>query len=252
MVMTQDLGGRKAVVTGAAQGLGRAIAERLEQAGASIVALDLPDRLDAIPPNWRAVAMDLAAPSAQDDLRNLADSLGPVSVLVANAGLVPPWRGIDALDAAEWQRVMAVNVWGVAISLGAFAAGLAASGHGSAVVMASINGYRAHPKQVLYTASKHAAIGVMRAAAQDLGPRGVRVNALAPGPIATDALVGRMALRAAAGGTPVAEAMADMAAGTMLGRFATPQDVANLACFLATDAAAALTGHVFPVEAGLI
>lgn len=252
MAMTKDLSGRTAVVTGAAQGLGWAIADRLAQAGARIVGLDLPDRLAQMPPAWQSMALDLTAPEAQEDLRRIAEALGPVSVVVANAGLVPPWRGVEELEAAEWQRVMTVNVWGVAITLGAFAGGLAASGHGSALVMASINGYRAHPRQVLYTASKHAAIGVMRAAAQDLGPRGVRVNALAPGPIATEALLDRMAQRAATGGPPVAEAMADLAAGTMLGRIATPQDVANLAHFLASDASAGMTGHVFPVEAGLI
>ncbi|WP_374433483.1 SDR family NAD(P)-dependent oxidoreductase [Tabrizicola sp.] len=252
MAMTHDLEGRTAVVTGAAQGLGRAIADRLAQAGARIVAVDLPDRLTLLPDIWEGVAVDLSASTAQDDLHGLASRLGPVSIVVANAGLVPPWRGVESLDAAEWQRVMTVNVWGVAITLGAFAAGLAASGHGSALVMASINGYCAHPKQVLYTASKHAAIGVMRSAAQDLGPRGVRVNALAPGPIATEALTDRMVMRAAAGGLPVADALAEMASGTMLGRIATPQDVANLAHFLAGDGAAGLTGHVYPVEAGLV
>lgn len=252
MAMSHDLKGRNAVVTGAAQGLGRAIADRLAEAGATIVAIDLKDRLDLLPQGWDGVAVDLSAPSAQDELSRLASRLRTVSVVVANAGLVPPWRGVENLDAAEWQRVMTVNVWGVAITLGAFGAALAASGHGSALVMASINGYRAHPKQVLYTASKHAAIGVMRSAAQDLGPRNVRVNALAPGPIATEALTTRMAMRAAAGGLPVADALADMASGTMLGRIATPQDVANLAHFLAGDGAAGLTGHVFPVEAGLV
>src|SRR5687767_2840476 len=95
---------------------------------------------------------------------------------------------------------MRLNVWAVASTLGAFAEGLSASGGGSAIVMASINGYRAHPKQVLYTASKHAVIGIMRSAALDLGPRGVRVNALAPGPVATGALRERIRARQAAGG----------------------------------------------------
>ena len=117
--------------------------------------------------------------------------------------------------------------------------------------MASINGYKAHPKQVLYSASKHAAIGVMRSAAQDLGPRGVRVNALAPGPIATAALTGRIAARHAAGGPSPETAFGGLAAETMLHRLATEADVANLAHFLCTDAAAGLTGHVYPVDAGL-
>ena len=95
------------------------------------------------------------------------------------------------------------------------------------------------------------AIGVMRSAAQDLGPRGVRVNALAPGPIANDALTGRIAARHAAGGPPVETALSGLAREAMLGRLATRVDVANLAHFLSSDAAAGLTGHVYPVDAGL-
>lgn len=251
MSVLQDLAGRTAVVTGAAGGLGRAIADRLAASGARIVAFDLPDALDALPPEWEGVALDLTDPTAAEQMQRVATRLGSVSVVVANAGLVPRWRGITELDAVEWQRVMAVNVWGVAITLGSFAEALATSGHGSGIVMASINGYRAHPKQVLYTASKHAVIGVMRAAAMDLGQKGVRVNALAPGPIATEALLSRITARHAAGGPAPEVALGALAAETMLGRMATQQDVANLAHFLASDAAAGLTGHVYPVEAGL-
>ncbi|MFN4130075.1 MAG: SDR family NAD(P)-dependent oxidoreductase [Paracoccaceae bacterium] len=251
MSVSQDLSGRTAVVTGAGGGLGRAIAHRLAASGAQIVALDLPHNLGDLTAGWEGIALDLADPAAADQMQHVAARLGPVSVVVANAGLVPPWRGVAELDAAEWHRVMTVNVWGVAITLGGFADALAASGHGSALVMASINGFRAHPKQVLYTASKHAAIGVMRAAAMDLGERGIRVNALAPGPIATDALVDRIVTRHAAGGPAPEVALAALAAQTMLGRMATMNDVANLAHFLASDAAAGLTGHVYPVEAGL-
>jgi NAD(P)-dependent dehydrogenase (short-subunit alcohol dehydrogenase family) len=251
MTVPQDLAGRTAVVTGAGRGLGHAIATRLAAAGASVVAVDLPAALAGVPAAWVAVPLDIALPSAQDALAALAGRLGPVGIVVANAGIVPPWRGVAELDDAEWAHVMRVNVWGVAITVGAFAGALAASGHGSAIVMASINGYRAHPRQVLYTATKHAAIGIMRAAAMDLGTRGVRVNALAPGPVATDALLGRIDARHDAGGPPRDEALAALAGGSMLGRLATPRDVANAAHFLASDASAGLTGAVLPVEAGL-
>lgn len=246
----QDLHRRRAVVTGGSRGLGRAIADRLAAAGASIVVVDLPGSV-AVPENWEFAPCDLAEPDAGDILRALAARLGSVSIVVANAGLVPPWRGVEELDAAEWQRVMTVNVFGVAITLGAFAGALAASGHGSAIAMASINGFSAHPKQVLYTASKHAVIGVMRAAAQDLGPRGVRVNALAPGPIATDALRQRLDARHADGGPAPADALAALSGQTMLRRLATAEDVAGVAHFLASDASAGMTGHVFPIEAGM-
>ena len=245
------LKGRLAVVTGAAHGLGRAIAERLSLAGADIVAVDLPDELASLPDGWSGEGIDLAKDEADGELSRLAERLGVVDVVIANAGLVPPWRGMDALDRHEWDRVMRVNVWGVAATIGAFATALESSGRGAVVAMASINGYTAHPKQVLYTASKHAVIGVVRAAALDFGPRGIRINALAPGPIATQALKDRVAARHAAGGPSLDDALRALAEDTALGRLATAQDVANAAHFLVSDASAGMTGVVLPVEAGL-
>ena len=251
MTIAQDLAGRHAVITGGAQGLGRAIAERLAASGAGITVVDQAHALNAVPDCWDATACDLGAPEAQGAMADLAAGLDRVDILVANAGLVPPWRGVAELDAAEWRRVMAVNVWGVAATLGAFAGALSSDNGGSAIVMASINGYRAHPKQVLYSASKHAVIGVMRAAALDLGPSGVRVNALAPGAIATDALLGRVAARHSAGGPDPDTVLNALAEETALRRMATDAEVAEVAHFLASDASSGMTGTVFPIEAGL-
>ncbi len=92
---------------------------------------------------------------------------------------------------------------------------------------------------------------VMRAAALDLGGSGVRVNALAPGPIATSALLERVSSRHEEGGPDLQSALAELATDPALGRIATPEDVANVAHFLASDASAGMTGSVFPVEAGL-
>jgi NAD(P)-dependent dehydrogenase (short-subunit alcohol dehydrogenase family) len=251
--MTKDdsLKGRVAVVTGAARGLGRAIANRLETAGATIVAVDLPEAFADVPASWQIVPVDLADDAAAGALSDLAAQLGSVDIVVANAGVVPPWRGVAELNMAEWDRVMRINVWGVAATIGALAAALERSGRGSVVAMASINGYKAHPKQVLYSASKHAVIGVVRAAALDLGSRRIRVNALAPGPIMTEALLSRIEARHKAGGPTPAVALQDLANGSALERLATPEDVAHVAHFLASDASAGMTGVVVPVEAGL-
>jgi NAD(P)-dependent dehydrogenase (short-subunit alcohol dehydrogenase family) len=247
----RDLAGRRAVVTGGARGLGRAIAERLAAAGANVTVIDRPGEIAGLPPGWEGEAVDVGAPDAKAAMRRLAGRLGPVDVVVANAGLVPPWRRMADLDPEEWRRVMDVNAWGVAATIGAFAPALARTGRGSVVALASINGTRAHPLQALYTASKHAVVGIVRAAALDLGPEGTRVNALAPGPVATDALLGRIAARHEAGGPAPEAALAAMGAGTALGRLARAAEVAAAAHFLASDAAAGITGAVLPVEAGL-
>lgn len=248
-----DLSGRTALVTGGARGLGRAIADMLAGAGASVVVVDLAGSLDAggLPKDWQRLALDLTKAEAEATLTAFIADLPGLDILIANAGTVPPWRRIAALDLKEWDRVFSLNVRGVALSLKAAAPRLAQSPHGAAVLMASINGYRAHPDQALYTATKHAVLGLMRAAALDMGRDGTRVNTLAPGPILTDALRARIEARAGAGGTPADAAIAALNAETALGRIATETDVARAACFLASDLASGITGVCLPVEAGL-
>lgn len=251
MAVTIDLTGRQAVVTGGAGGLGREIALRLEACGATITVIDLPAALATAPGHWRQEAMDLAAPDAMAAVAALGEDLGSVDIVVANAGVVPPWRRMAELDGGEWARVSAINIWGVAATIGGLAPALGRSGRGSVIAMSSLNGHRAHPQQALYTASKHAVIGIVRAAALDLGAQGTRVNAIAPGPVTTPALLSRIDTRHAGGGPEQSAALAAMAGQTALGRIATGTDIADLTCFLASDLSAAMTGLVLPVDGGI-
>ncbi|HEV7266965.1 MAG TPA: SDR family oxidoreductase [Falsiroseomonas sp.] len=240
--MSGLLAGRIAAVTGGARGLGAAIAARFRTEGATVITLDLDgadERCD--------VADEVEVVAA---FGRIAEQYGRLDVLVANAGLVPPWRELTALDMAEWDRVFAVNVRGVALCL---KHGVTLMRRGGAVVaMGSIMSERGAPLQALYNATKHAVLGIVRVAAQELGPRGIRVNALGPGPIATEALCARIATRAASGLGPAPEpAMADYDAETPLGRMATEEEVAKAALFLASDLASAITGRLLRVDGGL-
>jgi NAD(P)-dependent dehydrogenase (short-subunit alcohol dehydrogenase family) len=254
--MTGLLAGKRAVITGGTRGLGAAMSRAFAAEGARVAVLDRT--LDhALTGNFHAEAVDTCDVSDEAELKTalqgVTSALGSqeLDIVVANAGLVPPWRETEALDLDEWDRVMAVNVRGVAATLKHAVPLMKAKG-GSIILMASINAAVSHPRQMLYTASKHAVLGILRAAALDLGRHGIRVNALGPGPIATEALLERLEARASAGGAAPDDALAGFAAQAPLGRIASADEVAKAAVFLASDLSSGITGRMIPVDCGLI
>jgi NAD(P)-dependent dehydrogenase (short-subunit alcohol dehydrogenase family) len=144
---------------------------------------------------------------------------------------------------------MRVNVRGVASTL-VHALPLVSDG-ASIIAIASVNAWKGDRTLISYTASKHAVLGIVRSAALDLGPRGIRVNAIAPGPVTTEAMLGRMRGREATLGLPVEEALAAAASTTALGRIATVDEIANAALFLATDLSSGITGQLLAVDGGI-
>ncbi len=251
MDIGRPLAGKTALVTGGASGIGLAISGLLAGAGATGAILDLrAPAPGAAPAGWSSVEADVRDDgSVAAAVRTAAERLGGVDVLVLAAGIVPPWRGLAGFDPAEWDAVMRVNVFGVASVL---AHALDDLREGAAVVaVASLNSWRGDANIPAYAASKHAVLGIVRSAALELGGRNIRVNAIAPGPIATDALLARMTTRAAERGTTVADALAGAAGMTALGRIATVEEVARVALFLATDLSSGVTGQMIPVDGGL-
>jgi NAD(P)-dependent dehydrogenase (short-subunit alcohol dehydrogenase family) len=228
------------LVTGGASGIGAAIVARFACEGAVGTVVDVSP--PSLPDGWTFARADV-----RDEAELAAAITGSLDVVVAAAGIVPPWSPVAELDLEAFEAVMAVNVRGVAATIKYAARAL--RDDGAIVVVGSLNSWRGDPNITSYVASKHAVLGIVRSAALDLGRRGIRVNAVAPGPVATDALLGRMERRHAGGGPTVDDALAQAAAATALGRIATVEDVADAVLFLAT--AKATTGHLLPIDGGM-
>jgi NAD(P)-dependent dehydrogenase (short-subunit alcohol dehydrogenase family) len=244
------LAGKTAVVTGGANGLGAGIVRRFAAEGANGIALDLPAATtDGLPPGWTSVGADVRDDaSVAAAFAEIGGRHAKVDVLVAAAGIVPGWADVASIDLEQWDDVFAVNVRGMASTF-RHALPLMKT-NGSIVAIGSLNSWHGDPNLTTYVASKHAVLGIVRSAALDLGRRGIRVNAVGPGPIATDALLARMARRERELGIPVADALDAAARRTALGRMATVDEVAGAALFLASDLSSGITGHLLPVDAG--
>jgi NAD(P)-dependent dehydrogenase (short-subunit alcohol dehydrogenase family) len=216
------------------------------------VVLDLPQTTGrtALPAGWVEIPVDLRDDaSVSEAFAEARGELGSLDVLVACAGIVPLWAGIAGLEPHEWDDVFAVNARGVMRSIQEALPAMSAGG--SMVVIASQNAWRGNQNLAGYTASKHAVLGLVRSVALELGPRGIRVNAVGPGSIATDAYLGRLRRREDEGGLKVAESLERDGSTTALGRLATIDEVAKGVLFLASDLASGIAGHLLPIGAGV-
>ena len=249
----QRLDGKVAVVTGAGSGNGRAIAVAFAGEGARVVVADV-DRAGAeesaglLPAGaGRAVIADV---SREDDARRMVDeavaAFGRLDVLVNNAAI---WAHgtVETLSPEVWDQLMAVNVRGVFLCSRFAVPHIARAGGGSIINIASQAGLRGSAGSVLYSASKHAVVGMTRCMALDHAAQGIRVNAICPGLIETP--MGEQSMRARSGGD--VEAMRRrMQQEIPLGRIGLPEDVAVAAVHLASDEAAWVTGMCYSVDGG--
>jgi 2-dehydro-3-deoxy-D-gluconate 5-dehydrogenase len=239
-----DLSGSTALVTGARTGIGRGIATGLARAGADLVLHGHHDDLDDVEDEVRATGrdarrwvLDLSDPARVADA---AAALPPIDILVNNAGIIR--RGpVLSQSADDWNDVLAVNLDAVYFLTRAVGAGMVARGSGRVIMIASMLSFQGGLGVAGYTASKHAVAGLTRALANEWAPHGVRVNAIAPGYIATN---NTDALRADD------EREAEIRARIPAGRWGRPDDLAGAAVFLAAPASDYVTGHVLAVDGG--
>lgn len=239
---------RTVVITGGGTGLGAAMVRRFTEEGARGVVLDLPQEV-SLPPAWSLIPIDVRdEESVEKAMAEAAARLGTMDVVVANAGVVPGWSRLAEIHAASWDAVFDVNVRGVMLTIQKALAYM--SRPGSIVVTGSLNSWRGDPNIAAYAASKHAVLGLVRSAALDLGPEGIRVNAVAPGPVATRALMDRLRTRRPDGDAD--DGLRALADRTALRRIATEDDIANCALFLASSMSDAITGQIIHVDGGIL
>ena len=247
--------GKTAIVTGGGTGIGRAIAAAFAAAGAQVVVagrsmVTISATAAAIGGN--AVACDVTKLHEVEALFAEAGRLhGRVDILVNNAGVSGPIAPVAEVDLDAWRACLDINLMGALHCLRVAARVMGAQGAGSIINMSSLMGLKGYPMRSAYCATKFAIIGLTEAVAREVGPLGVRVNALCPGAVSGELMDRVNARRATAEGRSpeaiIKENYTDVAA---LRRWVSPEEVAQAALFLASDASSSITGDRIKVDAG--
>ncbi|MDP1028467.1 SDR family oxidoreductase [Sphingomonas sp. KR1UV-12] len=243
------LEGKTAIVTAAAQGIGRATAERFRDAGARVWALDRDAAaLDAVAGVER-VAIDLRDAAA---IAALPTRIGAVDILANVAGFVHAGTILEC-EEADWALSFDLSVDACYRMIRAFLPGMLARGGGSIINMSSIcSSLKAVPGRFAYGASKAAVIGLTKGVAADFVSHGIRCNAVCPGTVETPSLHQRIAAQAEAQGSSVDEVYAAFVARQPMGRLGRAEEIAALFLYLASDEAAFTTGTVHVIDGGWI
>ncbi len=250
------LDGKVAVITGGAGGIGRAAGKRFVAEGADVLLVDLDEAALAeacaeIGSNKVSyfVGDVTRAEDNQAMIVTATERYGGVDAFLANAGIEGDVASILDYDEARFDQVMAVNVKGPFLGLKAAIPALTERGGGSVIITSSVAGIRGAPGVAPYVTSKHAVIGLMKSAAKEAAAANIRVNTVNPSPVET-----RMMRSLEEGMAPGAadQAKAMMEANIPMGRYAEPEDIANIMLFLASDDASFITGSVYLADGGSV
>ncbi len=244
-----NLQGKVALVTGAARGIGRAIAISLAKDGADIVLNDIDEEAlkktaEEIKALGRKVLPVKADVSKWDEVKKMVDEaikyFGHIDILVNNAGIVGPFKPVHEISESEWDKVLAVNLKGAFLVIKAVVPHMIKQKYGKIINISSVAGVEGNAKMAPYCASKAGLIGLTKSLAEELAPYGIRVNAICP------ALVEKTALTE---GMPP-EQRKFLAQKIPLGRLCKLEEVADLVKFLASEAADFITGYAYMLAGG--
>tara|TARA_B100000900_G_scaffold411790_1_gene432193 strand:+ start:311 stop:1072 length:762 start_codon:yes stop_codon:yes gene_type:complete len=243
-----------AIITGGAGGIGAAAAERFLQEGAYVLLVDLDE--DALAETCTRLGSNRVSYLVGDvtqaaDNQAMVDTAtqryGGLDVFLANAGIEGDVASLLDYPEQRFDELMAINVKGPFLGLRAAIPAMRRRGGGSVIITSSIAGLTGAPRLAPYATSKHAVIGLMRSAAKEFAPEGIRVNTVNPSPVNT-----RMMRSIEQGLSPdePEQAVQVLTAGIPMQRYAEPQDIANLMLFLASDESAFITGSVYSADGG--
>jgi NAD(P)-dependent dehydrogenase (short-subunit alcohol dehydrogenase family) len=258
--MDLGLAGRTAVVTGASKGIGLAITQALVAEGMYVVAgaRGTSPGLDALSTqgNAEVVAVDLATATGPADLVAAALDRGGLDVLVNNVGYVSPRvNGFLMVTDDQWLHSLNLNLMAAVRTTRAALPAMLAAGHGAIVTTSSVNAFLPDPGVIDYSAAKAALTNFSKSLSKEVGPRGVRLNTVSPGPVSTALWLGRGGVAASVGqatGRDPESVAQDAADQSVTGRFTRPEEVAALVTVLASDRASGnITGADFVIDGGL-
>ncbi len=248
--------GFKVLITAGAAGIGRAIADRFADHGAKVWICDISEEAlescRTTRPDYGAVRCDVAEEAQIDAFFDQAVAgLGGLDLLVNNAGIAGPTAGIEDIDPADWRRTVDINLNSYFYCARRATPLLKAAGDGAMINISSVAGRLGFAQRTPYAATKWAVVGLTQSLAKELGPDGVRVNAILPGIVEGPRIDRVIAARAEVAGISFEEAEENMLGQVSLRRKVSAQDIANMALFLCSPLGRNITGQALSVCAGV-